>query len=373
VRSANRVIVASAGSGKTTTIIDDACAAAPARAALVTYTTNNTAAIELQFYRKLGYIPLHLSITTWYSFLLKHLIRPYQRSLYPRPVKKIHFQPGISVQFSRESDVAMHYFTTDSSIYVDKVSKFACQVVAKTSGKPIRRLEEIFDHIYIDEVQDLAGWDLDLVEILMRSRIGVTLVGDHRQATYSTNSAHKNKQYAGAKIILKFEEWKKARLCNLDYQNISHRCVQPICDFADRLHPALPNTRSLNTTVTGHDGIFAVKERDVLGYIAKFSPQTLRYSRADRGVPGSPMNYGAAKGLTFERTLIFPNKKVKKFLLTGKPDDAGDIAKLYVAITRARQSSAFVIADGAPSPFMAIYEAAGGSVHETLEPFVIGR
>ena len=61
-----------------------------------------------------------------------------------------------------------------------------------------------------------------------------------RQATYSTNSANKNKQYSGAKIIAKFEEWKRAKLCKLEYQNISHRCVQPIFDFADRLHPALP-------------------------------------------------------------------------------------------------------------------------------------
>lgn len=354
--SGNRIIVASAGSGKTTTIIDDACAAMGSRAALVTYTTNNTSGIESQLYRKLGYIPPHLTISTWYSFLLKHLIRPYQRSLYSRPVKALHFQGGISVPYSRETDIASHYFTGDGCIYVDKVSKFACQVVTKTGGRPIRRLEEIFDHLYIDEVQDLAGWDLDLVEILMKSRIGVTLVGDHRQATYSTNSAHKNKKYAGAKIIVKFEEWKKGRLCRLDYQNISHRCVQPICDFADRLHPTLPKTNSLNTTISGHDGIFAVRERDVPGYMDIFNPQTLRYNRVDRGVPGFPINYGAAKGLTFERTLIFPNKKIRKFLLTGKPDDAGDIAKLYVAITRARQSTAFVIADGAPSPFMAIFE-----------------
>jgi DNA helicase-2/ATP-dependent DNA helicase PcrA len=35
----------------------------------------------------------------------------------------------------------------------------------------IRRMEEILDQLYIDEVQDLAGWDLELVEILMKPRI----------------------------------------------------------------------------------------------------------------------------------------------------------------------------------------------------------
>jgi DNA helicase II / ATP-dependent DNA helicase PcrA len=354
--SANRIIVASAGSGKTTAIIDDACASTTSRAALVTYTTNNTSGIESLLYRKLGYLPPHLTVSTWYSFLLKHLIRPYQRSLYMRPVRTVRFQNGISAQYSKDTDINSHYFAADGCIYVDKASKFACQVIKKTDGKPVRRLEDIFNHLYIDEVQDLAGWDLDLVEILMRSRIAVTLVGDHRQATYSTNSANKNKKYAGAKIITKFEEWKKAKLCGLEYQNMSHRCVQPICDFADRLHPKLPRTISKNTTASGHDGVFAVRDRDVAAYIAAFMPQTLRYSRANKNVPGAPINYGAAKGLTFERTLIFPNNKIRKFLVTGNPNDAGDIAKLYVATTRARQSTAFVITNNEKSPLMTIFE-----------------
>jgi DNA helicase-2/ATP-dependent DNA helicase PcrA len=112
----------------------------------------------------------------------------------------------------------------------------------------------------------------------------------------------------------------------------------------------------MNTAVSAHDGVFAVRERDISAYLSTFHPQTLRYSRATKHVPGLPMNYGAAKGLTFERTLIFPNGKVQKFLLTGDPDDAGDTAKLYVAITRARQSTAFAITNHAKSPLMPVFE-----------------
>jgi hypothetical protein len=35
--------------------------------------------------------------------------------------------------------------------------------------------------------------------------------------------------------------------------------------------------------------------------------------------------------------LIYPNNKLKKFLITGDPKDAGDVAKIYVAVTRAQQ------------------------------------
>ncbi|XWK57501.1 hypothetical protein RBB73_12775 [Tunturiibacter empetritectus] len=148
------------------------------RSALVTYTTNNTSHIERLIYGKIGHVPPHLTISTWYSFPLRHMVRPYQRSLYPLSVKRLHFHNGISAQYSKETDIGAHYFTGDGCIFVDKVSKFACQVIKKTDGKPIRRLEDIFKHLYIDEVQDLAGWDLDLIETLMKSRIGVTLVGD---------------------------------------------------------------------------------------------------------------------------------------------------------------------------------------------------
>jgi DNA helicase-2/ATP-dependent DNA helicase PcrA len=354
--SPNHIIIASAGSGKTTTIIERACAALSSPAALVTYTTNNNAGTTRLLYQKAGHIPPHLTVSTWYSFLLRHLVRPYQKTMLRQHVKKLHFHNGISVRYIKETDTMRHYFGNPGCIYVDKVSKFACQIIQKTSGKPIHRLENIFDHLYIDEVQDLAGWDLELVEYLMKSRIAITLVGDHRQATYSTNSATKNKRYAGPKIIDKFEEWRKADLCEVDYQCISHRCVQEICDFADRLYPGMPKTISYNMTATGHDGVFAIRELDVGAYIAKYMPQTLRYSRATKNVPGEPLNYGASKGLTFERTLIYPNNKIKKFLLTGNPKDAGDIAKIYVAVTRARQSVVFIIEKNAKSPLIPIFQ-----------------
>jgi len=51
--------------------------------------------------------------------------------------------------------------------------------------------------------------------------------------------------------------------------------------------------------------------------------------------------------MSFDRTLIFPHGPLAKFLVTGDLKDAGaGIPKIYVAITRARQSTAFVIPDG---------------------------
>jgi DNA helicase-2/ATP-dependent DNA helicase PcrA len=180
----------------------------------------------------------------------------------------------------------------------------------------------------------------------MKSNVRVTLVGDHRQATYSTNNALKNKRYARAKIIDKFIEWEKAGLAKVEFQSHSRRCTQAICDFADQFYPGLPRTISKNLRTTGHDGVFAVPNSRTDAYIRTYQPQALRYNRATQGAPGEAVNFGTAKGMEFERVLIYPHKNLEKFLATGRIKDAGaDIGKIYVAITRARQSAAFVVPD----------------------------
>lgn len=53
------------------------------------------------------------------------------------------------------------------------------------------------------------------------------------------------------------------------------------------------------------------------------------------------INYGECKRMTFDRSLIFPNQTFLKFLNKGIPLKAPE--KYYVAVTRARYSSCFVV------------------------------
>lgn len=346
MRSDNRIVVAAAGSGKTTRIVDEACGTPNSRSALITYTINNVSEMRGKAFGRIGYIPDNVTVSTWFAFLLRHFVRPYQNCLYPQRVSRIIFVQGRSPRGSRESNIRVHYFGKPGQIYSDKISKFACRVIEETKGLPLRRFEQIFDRLYIDESQDLGAYDLELIRLLMKSGIKVTLVGDHRQATYSTNNAAKNRAYARARIIEKFKEWEKEGLCTIEYQSHSYRCTQAICDFADQFYPGLPRTISTNKNVTGHDGVFAVLRSQALEYFNTFHPQILRYNRATENILGAPINFGEAKGMEFERVLIYPHKKLEKFLATGRIKDAGsDIAKIYVAITRARQSTAFVVPD----------------------------
>jgi DNA helicase II / ATP-dependent DNA helicase PcrA len=355
--SANRVILACAGSGKTTTIVDDACTDASRKAALITYTVNGTDELVKIACERHRAVPSHTVISTWYAFLLRHFIRPYQTQLYKPRVSRLLFLRGQTARFANATNVGQHYFSGPGMIYLDKVSKFACEIIQQTGGQPIRRFEQIFDRLFIDESQDLSGYDLELVEHLLKSGTEITLVGDNRQATYTTNDSGKNKRYARSNIVDKFKEWERAKLCSIEYQTGSRRCVQQICDFADLFFPAAEKTQSLNSRLTGHDGIFAVEKRHVADYSAKFDPQPLRYNRTYSDIAGRPINFGVAKGMTFERTLIYPHGPLRKYLGTGKLADAGkELPKLYVAVTRARQSTAFVVEDGATLATVARYQ-----------------
>lgn len=354
--SNNRIIVALAGSGKTTTIVEDASSLSDKQAALVTYTVNGRDEIEAKSYKRNGYIPANFRIDTWFSFLLRNFVRPYQNFLYEQRVDTIKFEQGRSARGIRATNISRHYFSSPGRIYSDKISKFACVLIEKTQGLPLKRLEEIFSHIYIDEAQDLSGYDLDLIEHLLKSEVELCVVGDPRQATYSTNNLQKNSHYAREKIVKKFQEWERAGLASLTFQNQSHRCIQNICDFADQFHPNLPGARSLNEVVTEHDGVFVLRKSDVQRYVERFKPQVLRYDAKTKKTVGVPINFGAAKGLTFERTLIYPHGKLQDFLRTGRLADAGkELAKIYVGITRARQSVAFVVDDNFAPAKLAYY------------------
>ena len=356
--SANRIILASAGSGKTTTIVSEAARERGVRSALVTYTNNSEAELRIKANRICGCVPPNLRTATWFGFLLQHLIRPYQRAAYAGRVRGLHFVNGMSARFIKETDTELHYFGRPGEIYVDKVSKFACKLIQETHGKPVARLARIVDRIYVDEAQDLAGYDLQLMEHLLDSDITVVLVGDHRQATFKTNQSAKNRRFERERIIDKFEEWQHSGKAKIEIHRHSYRCVQEICDAADKLFPDVHGTNSRNDTRTGHDGVFLVRQRDVGAYVERFSPQTLRYSRRKKNVPGTPYNFGEAKGMTFERVLIVPHRPLEKYCVTGELADAGrELSKIYVAMTRARQSVGIVVPNGTNEGIAPVYVA----------------
>lgn len=343
----HRIIVSAAGSGKTTHLVRHAIANPNKKIAIITYTNENEKEIRSKFFQENGKVPGHVDILTWFAFLLRECVRPYQNYVYKeKRISNILFVEGKSASYIPKTNVRSYYFSDGEHIYTDKISEFVGLCEQKSGGKVFCRLASIYDEILIDEVQDLAGYDLELIENLLKNSFDLTirLVGDPRQTTYSTNNSPKNKKFKGNGVIEKFLKWQSSKLCTVDQStlNKSHRCNQAICDFADSLYPDYQKTESGNITQTGHDGLFVVRENQLEEYVRLFEPKFLRYSKATLcNWPAS--NFGQTKGLDFDRVLILPTKKIEK-VLAGKGNELENtsLAKFYVAITRARHSVAFL-------------------------------
>ncbi len=186
---------------------------------------------------------------------------------------------------------------------------------------------------------------MELIKLLFACNSSLLLVGDPRQGTYSTNSAPKNKQFRKSKVENYFFQDKTIDVeTDRTSLQINFRCNSEICDLSNRLFPNFSPTKSGNNTITGHDGIFLVDERDIDSYLKFFKPIQLRDSRKREVHTGfDVMNFGESKGLTFDRVLIYPTKPFIDWLKDNNTELAETSrSKLYVAITRARYSIGIV-------------------------------
>ncbi|MGE0108442.1 MAG: UvrD-helicase domain-containing protein [Bdellovibrionales bacterium] len=362
-----KIVLACAGAGKTQRVAALALQASRAgkKTLLLTYTENNQKEIADRLcLLNNGVFPANVVVKGWFTFLLEDMIRPYQRSIFSARISGLFFNPSdphlangrrIGGRQERVNGSYNHdYFLTRSNNQAHSayLSRLATIVLEESNRRPIARLSAIYKTILIDEVQDLVGWDYTILEALSSiDGVCCECVGDFRQTIYKTtptsrknpSTTHQKKQ---AFIRLGFEQ---------EVMDKSKRCVQPICTFADLVHQrdGYVQTRS-DATITEnfrrHLGVFAVRPADVKEYLLQYKPVILRWDK--RAEPElcqnlTAYNFGEAKGSGFDRVLIIPTGDYRTFLSGNLNVFDGNRTetsrnKLYVAITRARYSVAFL-------------------------------
>lgn len=342
--SDNKIIIACAGAGKTTRLVHDALANRDRRIAIITYTNFNTHEIRKRFNVLNSGVPKHVDVMTWFGFLLRECARPYQRAKYTeKRISSIAFVNHRSAKGAKEMNTKRYYFANGDTIYSDKIAQFVVECEIRSRNAVTSRLSQIYTDLYIDEFQDLSGWDLDFIGALLNSDIRITLVGDPRQHTYSTSPSPKNRHYLGIKIADLMKQWERKGLCSIEYMAATHRCNRHICEFSNSLWPGMEAMTPLRNDTTDHDGVFLVADHFANRYIARFMPQVLRYNRTAKSYGCEALNFGQAKGLEFKRVLIVSTDPISKYLRTGELhwiEASKD--KLHVAVTRAWHSVAFI-------------------------------
>ncbi|HBD7440950.1 UvrD-helicase domain-containing protein [Legionella pneumophila] len=341
----NKLIVAAAGSGKTTFLVNEALQNKDSNILITTYTQANEEEIRNKFIKINKCIPKNVTIQTWFSFLIQHGVKPYQggMGLSDFECKGLLMVNGQSARYVNEKKIVQHYFSNGQKIYSDKLAKFVVNSNANSSGDVINRLARIYDRIFIDESQDLAGYDLEVVRLLLESNAGILLVGDPRQCTYITNYSSKNKKYRWDNFINFFEDNQVNLIKDDSSFTVNYRCHKKICDLSNKIYPDYGITSSGNFKTTGHDGIFLVQKSKVEKYLSKYHPVQLRWDTKAKISTCHPVyNFGLSKGLEFNRVLIYPPKPFISWLKKEGELKPVSKAKLYVAVTRARYSVGIV-------------------------------
>ena len=348
--SKNKLIIAAAGSGKTTHLVDKALKE-DGNVLITTFTEANEGEIKKKLLKRVKYIPKNIVVQTWFSFLLHHGVRPYQgemdNGLFSKKIGFFLFEGKSGKRYEKngkpiywgEDDLYKYYFTNDLKIYSDKIAKFVIECNQRVQNEVINRISRIYSHIYIDEVQDLAGWDLEILKLLFKSNSNAVLVGDPRQSTYTTNDSSKYKKYRGKIQEFVSRECSKG-VCEIDTEslNVSHRNCQAICDFSSRLYPEYAKCEPCCCIQCrkhpADQGVFLVKLNDIESFRTQYNNVV---ELCDKESIPPAINFGASKGLGFDRVLIYPTEKIRKYLKSGNITEIESIkAKFYVALTRAK-------------------------------------
>ncbi len=344
----NELIIATAGSGKTTYLVKEALKIKDENVLVTTYTDENEEEIKKKFILENRVIPDNVTIQTWFSFLIQHGVKPFRGGIFDERVNGLHFCNVRSAIGIKEADTKRYYFDNNNRIYSDKVSSFTLKCNECNNGEVINRMSKIYPNIFIDEVQDLASYDLDFLDQLFDSRSRIILVCDPRQGTYSTSNSLKYKKYKRSAIPLFFSRHDIQNKLDIDTDslNINHRSNQHICNFVNKIFPDYNPTNSGQNKTTGHDGVFLIREKDIDAYFFDYpSCIQLRYSVTEKRVKKicEVCNFGNSKGREYDRVLLYPTTPITSWIKDNNSNlQPISRSKFYVAVTRARYSVGIV-------------------------------
>ena len=321
------LMLAVAGSGKTTYLISKLDL--DHRFLLVTYTRNNYDHLRRSVVGKFGYFPENVKVLKYFQFLYSFCFRPYSGLC--MKAKGICFDfPPKQTRYHRGADA--FYKTKAGRMYSNRI---ACYCITNSVEYIRERLDKYYDFFFIDEVQDLAGHDFNLLLSIIPNRCESLFVGDFYQHTYETsNDGNVNHGlYDDFKKYLK--KWKNEGV-TIDTETLArtHRCCAEVCVFVNGMGIAIESTGEATGSVS-----VVCSEKDADAIIANDNIPKLFLEKSNMFRCAS-MNWGASKGIdAFIDVCVVLNKTTQMLFEQGKLAELNPRTrnKLYVACTRAHR------------------------------------
>lgn len=327
-----RVVFAVAGSGKTHLIIDRLTE--QSRALIITYTDKNTVNLKQRVFKKFGYIPAGIRIYTYYKFLYSFCFKPVIG--HKLPSKGITWE--LPSRYAKKG-TRQHYIDNTGRLYGNRISKLLQE--ADSIPELAERIEKYFDQLYIDEIQDFAGNDFNLICRLAKAGIEQLLVGDFFQHTFDTSrdgnvNAKLHHDYANYQ-----QAFHKAGF-TVDITHLSHsyRCSPQVCDFV---------TQQIGIDIQSHRGddtrLEFIECSERANQLFECSSTVKLFYQSSNRYAGFTENWGATKGQDcYEDICVVLNPTTLKHFQSGTLHNlpAQTKNKLYVACTRAKGNLYFV-------------------------------
>lgn len=325
-----RVIFAVAGSGKTTHIVNSL--SLDKRSLVITYTENNYNHLRHKIIEKFGTIPENITVQTYFTFLYSFCYKPFLHYSWSSKGINWDIPPAFTLRLKRSD--RRFYVDGHSRLYSNRIAKL---VVDNVIADVRARLEKYYDSFLLDEVQDFAGHDFNLLKELCKSDLDILLVGDFYQHTFDTSrDGPTNKN-----LFDDFTRYQKHFSDNgikvdKNTLSLSYRCSSSVCAFVKK---------NLGINIESHNeeetGVYYLDGEKTLIEIFYDDNVVKLFFKEHSKYPCYSNNWGKSKGLdSYDDVCVALNSKTFKAYtnndFSGLP--ASSRNKLYVACTRASRS-----------------------------------
>jgi DNA helicase II / ATP-dependent DNA helicase PcrA len=324
-----RVIFAVAGSGKTTRIVEE-LGCGDRRCLVITYTEENARNLRGKILDRYGVMPPGVSVQTYFAFLYSFCYRPVE-GLRSTSRGLSLSEPPEAGRFSQQQD---GYFRDKAGRpYYGRLAKLL--IVRQMVQEVRERIEKFYDLVCVDEVQDFAGNDFNLLIELTAVKASMLLVGDFWQHTYDTSRDGVVNKNLHKDFDTYAKRFRKAGV-EVDTGSLSRsrRCSRAVCDFISaRLGIPIETLSEYPAEVKLVEDpavVDALWRRDEV--VKLFWSEHARYGCRSQ-------NWGASKGedhynevcVILTGTVLQAYKKNTLAQMTAEPRN-----KLYVALSRSR-------------------------------------
>lgn len=219
-----RVILAVAGSGKTTHIINQLNL--DKRSLIITYTNNNISNLRDGILEKFEHFPDNITLMPYFNFLYSFCFRPFLS--YKLRTKGINYNRNRN-KFVKQTKIE-YYIDKQGRIYSNRIAKFL--EFKGVLGNVNSRLTKYFDNLFIDEIQDFAGYDFNFLKSISKANIEMTFVGDFYQHTFDTSrDGNVNDPLHDDYSDYKSAFTKMEITVDCETLKKSYRCSPTICNF----------------------------------------------------------------------------------------------------------------------------------------------